>query len=161
VYVQQVIKDLHKMKISSLFIKLDISKAFDIVNWPYLLSILTHLGFGLTWRNWISTLWYTASSAYLLNGDPGKRILHCRGVRQGDPFSPMFFILAMEPLHRLFMKAQQFGLLDKLSKGCERFKASLYANDAVFFIKPSEYEVAVTYCILDTFALASGLITNM
>jgi hypothetical protein len=36
-YVQEVIKDLHKRKIPALFLKLDISKAFDTVNWPYLL----------------------------------------------------------------------------------------------------------------------------
>jgi hypothetical protein len=55
-YVQEVIKDLHKRKVPSLFIKLDISKAFDTVNWPYLLQIMIHLGFGHRWTNWISTL---------------------------------------------------------------------------------------------------------
>jgi hypothetical protein len=38
-----MIKDLHKRKIPTLFIKLDISKAFDTVNWPYLLNIMEHL----------------------------------------------------------------------------------------------------------------------
>jgi hypothetical protein len=80
-YVQKVIKALHKRKTPALFIKLDISKAFDSVNWPYLLDILTYLGFGLHWRNWIAALWCTSSSAFLLNGEPSKRILHCRGVR--------------------------------------------------------------------------------
>jgi hypothetical protein len=51
IYVQEVIKDLHKKKISALFMKLDISKAFDAVNWAYLLSIMEHLGFGMRWRN--------------------------------------------------------------------------------------------------------------
>jgi hypothetical protein len=46
VFVQQVVKELHKKKIPYLFIKLDISKAFDSVNWPYLLDIMTQLGFG-------------------------------------------------------------------------------------------------------------------
>jgi hypothetical protein len=49
--VQQVIKDLHKRKIPSLFMKLDISKAFDSVNWPYLLNIMSYLGFGHRWLN--------------------------------------------------------------------------------------------------------------
>jgi len=44
--VQQTIKILHRRKISSLFLKLDISKAFDSVDWAFLLEILTHLGFG-------------------------------------------------------------------------------------------------------------------
>jgi hypothetical protein len=50
-YVQEVIQSLHKRRTPALFIKLDISKAFDIVSWPYLLSILQHLGFGQAWRN--------------------------------------------------------------------------------------------------------------
>jgi hypothetical protein len=50
-YVQGVIKELHKRKIPSMFIKLDISKDFDTVNWPYMLSIMTHLGFDQKWRN--------------------------------------------------------------------------------------------------------------
>jgi hypothetical protein len=88
IYVQQIIKDLHKKKIPSLFIKLDIFKAFDTVNWPYLLDMMTHLRFGQHWRNWISVLWCTISSSYMLNGEPSQRIMHCRGVRQGDPPCP-------------------------------------------------------------------------
>jgi hypothetical protein len=87
-YVQEVIRELHKKKILTLFIKLDISKAFDTVNWPCLLDILAYLGFEKKWRNWISSLWCTASSIVLLNGEPGSRILHCRGVRQGIPSPP-------------------------------------------------------------------------
>jgi hypothetical protein len=59
--------------------KLDISKAFDTVNWPYLLSIMTFLGFGHLWTNWMAMLGCTASSSVLLNGVPGRRILHCKG----------------------------------------------------------------------------------
>jgi hypothetical protein len=36
VYVQEVIRELHKNKISAMFIKLDIPKAFDTINWPYM-----------------------------------------------------------------------------------------------------------------------------
>jgi hypothetical protein len=56
IYVQQVIKDLHKKRTPALFIKLDISKAFDLMNWPFLLDIMTHLGFGQRWRDWMSAL---------------------------------------------------------------------------------------------------------
>jgi hypothetical protein len=47
--VQQTIKVLHQQKISSLFLKLDSCKAFDSVDWSFLLEFLSHLGFGPTW----------------------------------------------------------------------------------------------------------------
>jgi hypothetical protein len=56
-YVQQIIKDLHKKKIPSLFIKLDISKTFDTVNWSYLLDVMSFLCFGNNWKDWLSALW--------------------------------------------------------------------------------------------------------
>jgi hypothetical protein len=135
-YVHKALKVLHKKKIPDLFIKLDISKVFDSINWAYLLQIMEFIGFGQRWRNWISALWGTASSVFLLNGEPGKRILHCVGVRKGDPVSPMLFFLAMEPLHRLFKRAQDWGLLKELSTGCDTFRISVYADDVAVFIRP-------------------------
>jgi hypothetical protein len=131
--VQQVIKDLHKRKLLSMLINLDISKAFDTMNWPYLLSVMSHLGFGQKWLNWIAALWCSTSSSHLLNGELGRRVLHCRDVRRGDPLSPMLFLLAMEPLHLLFKKAQDLKLLEKVSRGCEAFRVSLYADDSNFY----------------------------
>jgi hypothetical protein len=52
----------------ALFLKLDIQKAFDSVNWGYLLEVLQAMGFGPRWREWISILLSTASSKALLNG---------------------------------------------------------------------------------------------
>jgi hypothetical protein len=63
------------------------------------------LDFGLNWCDWISSLWLTTSSAYLVNGELGKKFFTAEGVRQGDPLSPMLFLLAMEPLHKLCQKA--------------------------------------------------------
>lgn len=161
VYVRQTIKKLHKDKTSAMFIKLDISKAFDTMNWPYLLEIMEYLGFGHRWRDWIASLWCTASSSLLVNGETGKRILHCKGVWQGDPLSPMIFLLAMEPLHRLFRRAREQDLLQKINHSCDAFRVSLYADDAAVFIKPSVQDLMITNCILNIFQEASGLVTNM
>jgi hypothetical protein len=113
---------------------------------------MNYLGFGHRRNNWIAALWCTASSSYLLNGDPGKRVLHCRGVRQGDPLSPMLFLLAMDPLHRLFKKAQDLGLLEKVSSACDNFRMALYADGVVVFIKTEEKDLMVTTSILNIFA---------
>jgi hypothetical protein len=160
-FVQQVIKELHRRKTPSLFIKIDISKAFDSVNWPYLIQIMVHLGFGQRWRDWITTLWNTSSSSFLLNGDPGRRVLHYIWVRQGGCLSLMFFLLVIEPLHMLFQKAQEMGLLGEFGNCCDKFRISLYADDAALFIKPTDHDLTIANHILNIFSQASGLVTNM
>lgn len=62
-------------KVCSLFLKLDISKAFNSVAWPFLLEVLEHFGFGPIWRSL-----RTSSTRILVNGQLGEEILHQRGL---------------------------------------------------------------------------------
>jgi hypothetical protein len=95
-YVQCAAKLLKKRKIPKLLLKLDISKAFDTVSWAFLFDLLAAWGFGSRWRDWVALLLSTATTQVLLNGVPGEKITHRHGLRQGDPLSPMLFIIVME-----------------------------------------------------------------
>ena len=111
-YVQRSAVLLKRKKIPKLLLKLDISKAFDTVSWQFLLEVLQAWGFGNRWRGWISLLLSTASTRILLNGQPGAPIEHRRGLRQGDPLSPMLFVIVMDVPNRLFAKAQLSNVLE-------------------------------------------------
>ena len=158
--VQQTIKMLHRKKVPSIFLKLDISKAFDSVSWSFLMEVLQHLGFGNPWCNLISRLLTTASTRILVNGELGEQIRHQRGLRQGDPLSPMLFILVMDVLNSLFTKAEELGMLQPLSRGFTGQRISLYADDVALFIRSLADEMNLTTQILEVFGEASGLRTN-
>jgi hypothetical protein len=74
--VQQTTRFLHQQKQPRILLKLDISKAFDSMSWPFLLEVLQRRGFGLVWRDMISGLLGSSSSRVLLNGVPGEVFYH-------------------------------------------------------------------------------------
>jgi hypothetical protein len=67
--------------------------------------MLKHLGFGDKWVTWIDSILKSDSTYVLLNGVPGKRIICKRGVRQGDPLSPLLFVTAIELLQYIINDA--------------------------------------------------------
>jgi hypothetical protein len=128
-YVQRAAALIRKKKIPMLLFKLDISKAFYTLSWPFRMEVVQAHGFSDKWCRWIETLLST-TSRIILNGLQGPPIRHLRGVRQGDSLSLMLFIITMDVLHRLFHKAAQDGVLRKMAPPEIKFQCSLYADDA-------------------------------
>jgi exonuclease III len=135
--VQQTARFLHSQRQPRILLKLDITKAFDSVSWAFLLEVLDKLGFGLRWRDILCGLLASSSTQVLLNGVPGDYIQHRRGLRQGDPLSPMLFILVMDVLNLMVTKASQEGLLQPISRRPIQHRISVYADDVALFLKPA------------------------
>lgn len=158
--VRQVARKIHDSRRPGLFLKLDISRAFDSLSWAFLLEVLRARGFGSKWRLWVSTLLSMASTKIIVNGVPGRSIFHAKGLRQGDPVSPLLFVIAMDVLTALLCKATSAGLLNPF-RGIEPLQSlSIYADDVALFIKPEEDSLLCIKEILDIFGEASGLRIN-
>ena len=74
------------------------------------------MGFDPIWRDVISGLLATSSTQVLLNGSPSEKIVHQHGLREGDPLSPMLFILVMDVLYYLVKRDLEEGLLQPLAR---------------------------------------------
>ncbi|WVZ96579.1 hypothetical protein U9M48_042196 [Paspalum notatum var. saurae] len=155
-FVQAAAAHFRKKKIPVPLLKIDISKAFDTISWKFLLDVLQALGFSQRWRDWVAILLSLASSSILVNGMPGRKILHRRGVRQGDSLFPMLFILAMDAFNRLVDRAGRRGILSKLGYHC-----SLYADDVILFVSSTTREAVRVKRLLEVFGNASGLVANL
>lgn len=84
-----------------------------------------------------------------------------RGLRQGDPLSPVLFLLVMDVLHKLINHAAQQGVLQPIGTPAISHQCSLYADDTILFIAPTTQDLVATNAILELFGCASGLCTNM
>jgi hypothetical protein len=87
-----------------------LQKAFDTIEHSGILEMMKSLGFSKEWLQWTSEILSLASTTALLNGIHGKNLKCKRGVRQGDPMSPLLFVLAAKLLQCLINKAHQQDL---------------------------------------------------
>ena len=146
--------------------KLDIEKAYDHVNWRFLLSVMEKMGFGPKWRNWISYCISTVRMAVLVNGAPTDFFSTFRGLRQGDPLSPYLFVLIMEAFSSLISRAEEKGFIRGFKvKGQSGEGVSvshlLFADDTLLFCEDNRDQLIFWKWAVYCFELVSGLKINM
>ena len=111
----EVIDFWHKRKEKGLICKLDIEKAYDSINWKFLMKVLHKMGFGARWMEWIWWCISTANFSILVNGVPASYFPNSRRLRQGDPLSPYLFVLGMEVLSALLRRVVDEGFISGCS----------------------------------------------
>nr|GEU55770.1 cysteine-rich receptor-like protein kinase [Tanacetum cinerariifolium] len=146
-----------------LLFKVDFEKAFDSVNWDFLRDIMTQMGFGVKWRKWIGSCLSSTSISVLINGSPSKEFHMERGLRQGDPLSPLLFLLIAEALQVTITEACNKGVFKGVSlrEGGDNIYFLQYADDALFFGKWSCLNAKNLIHVLKWFEDASSLKVNL
>lgn len=93
--------------------KLDMEKASDKVDWIFLYYMVKRMGFEVRWRNWMSKCYRTASFLILLNRVSVDYFHSKRGLQQGDPLSPILFLVVAEAFNALLNRAFREGRYDR------------------------------------------------
>jgi hypothetical protein len=116
-------------------VKLDMSKAYDRVEWGFLKTIMSKLGFDQRWIDLIMISVTTVQYVIVANGQPCGSIIPGKGLRQGDLISPYLFLLCAEALSSMLMKANEDDVLTRVptSKRGPRISHLFFVDDSLLF----------------------------
>ena len=142
--------------------KLDMSKAYDKVEWDYLKEILLKLDFHERWVQLVMSCVTSATYSIMINGEPKGFVKPTRGLRQGDPLSPYLFLICAEGLSALLRKAERDSLIKGIfiCRGGPRISHLFFADDSIIFCKATISECSALQDILYLYERASGQMIN-
>ena len=90
----------------------------------------------------------------------GPPVKHGHGFMHGDPISPLLFVMAIVPLHKILDLATRKGLLHKIRGRGAMVRTSLYADDVAVFVAPIKRDINNFASILRGFGDVTGLCSN-
>lgn len=143
--------------------KVDFEKAYDKINWQYLIHILQSRGFGPKWILWISDWLTNSQSCININGELTPFFYCKRGIRQGDPLSPYLYILAADTLSKIFQKGRSVGVIQGLGPPLPNnhyVSNCHYVNDTIIFLKADAINIESAWWILIPFETLFGIKVN-
>ena len=152
-----IIQYAAKENIPGLLLFIDFEKAFDLLEWSFIVNSLHFFRFGPLIINWVKVLYCETESCVLNNGWSTSFLQTLRGVRQGCPLSPYLFILSAEVL----VKAVRNNVNIKgISVDNNKIKIRQYADDTTLILDGSREALASALNLLDDFSKVSGLRLN-
>ncbi|KAA3463975.1 reverse transcriptase [Gossypium australe] len=131
----------------SFALKLDMSKAYDRIEWSFLEK---------------NVAWYGVTYTVVINGKHGEEFKPQRGLRQGDPLSPYLFLICTEGFSRLIELAKKEKRLSGIRMGRGNVSAShlFFVDDSVLFGEASEEGANNMKCVVQEYEKISGQLVN-
>lgn len=156
------LKGQKRGKVENMAVKLDMSKAYDRVELPYLQEALEALRFDPNWIRLVLSYVTTVSYLVLVNGKPGLQFTQSRGLRQGDPLSPYLFFICVERLSSLINKAESKGEVKGLAvkRGGTNTSHLFFIDVNILFCRATKEEWWRVKGVLNLYEKGSGQMVN-
>ena len=158
----ELVHSLHSSKKPRVVLKLDYEKAYDRVSWDFLFEVLRTRQFSPIWINWMELLVKGGSIGVNLNREESSFFSPGKGLRQGDPISPLLFNLVVDVLSRMLEKAAENGLVKGLLTNFlpNGVMSLQYADDTILFSDCEESCLRNLKSCLCLFEKISGMRIN-
>ncbi|KAM3241700.1 hypothetical protein ACQJBY_054489 [Aegilops geniculata] len=143
-------------------VKLDMSKAYDRVEWGFLEKMMYKLGFEERWIKPVMLCISTVTYRFKVNGECTDVVVPQRGLRQGDPLSPYLFLIVAEGFSSLLNKAEREGSLNgiRICNGAPSLNQLLFADDSLVLMKAARESARHLQKVLNLYEVCSGQIVN-
>jgi hypothetical protein len=149
--IQDIIDYADIYKIEGAIIFVDFTKAFDSLEWNFMLNTLKHFGFNESFINWVKTLYTDIQTCVMNNGWVSEMFKNTRGIRQGYPLSALLFVLSVEIMaSRLRNNKDIKGFQIKIDETTHSIKISQLADDTTLFCTSKE-EIYIAFNEIETF----------
>ncbi|XP_026451725.1 uncharacterized protein LOC113352064 [Papaver somniferum] len=151
----------HTRRWGNVGLKLDISQAYDSVSWDFLFKVLQKYGFSAAWCDWLKTLFASAKISVMINGGPQGFFSMERGLKHGDPLSPIPFVLMEEVLSRNLTKLVELKMRQPMVIRKGVYPTHLFFADDVFIFSNGSKKILVALItLLKNYQDNSGQIIN-
>ena len=140
-----------------MLLKLDMSKAYDRVEWSFMENLMRKMGFDEIWIGFIMVTGKMVTYSIIINGKPKRLIQLTRGIRQGDPLSSFLFLMCTKGLHGIRNQAMIKGEITCFSiykRGLKLTNLS-FMDNSLLFCKATSKECGKVMRILSTYEEAS------
>lgn len=113
--------------------QMDIQKTYGTIDWKAMECVLNEIGFPSQFTKWIMIDVASVSYRFNINGDDTSIMQAKRSLRQGDPISPLLFVIMMV-LNRCLQRMQKNHNFNFHTK-CERLGLTnlCFADDLLMF----------------------------
>ncbi|XP_057803071.1 uncharacterized protein LOC131018358 [Salvia miltiorrhiza] len=143
--------------------KLDMSKAFDKVEWRFMRAMMSMLRFPPLLIDLVLQCVSSVEFSFVINCKVYGSLIPSRGLRQGCPLSPFLFVICAQGFSSLLRGFENQGLLSgiTMARHCPSITNLFFADDSLIFFRANEEGAKSLGDVLHSYELASGQTINL